>query len=427
MTPGVVYVRWVWCRAVLHRGWWLVTSVYLVADAHLRAPELVLIGVAQAAVALLSEVPAGILADTFSRKWSLVVSHALMGTAMLTTPMVSGFTLLMLTQMLWGLSWTFATGADVAWVSDELGDPDRIPEVLIRAEQAQLTGTVAGLATVGGLAWLTGRTTAMALTGAAMLALGLYVVMAFREHRLPAGRRPPRSTPPPTPLLQPLSPPPGAELPLGAGPSRSAVPARSAAAILADGLRRVRRSRVLTAVVAATFLVNGVADAFGRLYPLRLLAGAPAVDPTLWFTGLGVLMCLAGAGALRLARPRIGRPHTVRRGYVAAAAVAAAGIAGLAIASGPIGGSLAVLLAAGALPLTRSFGTVWVNGQTPGAIRATVHSLVAQAEYAGKILCGLTIAFVAGHTSLPVALAACAALLVLAISLVQRPTVKDPS
>jgi hypothetical protein len=30
-----VFARWVWCRAVLHRGWWLVASVYMVVDARL--------------------------------------------------------------------------------------------------------------------------------------------------------------------------------------------------------------------------------------------------------------------------------------------------------------------------------------------------------------------------------------------------------
>jgi MFS family permease len=124
--PDTVYSRWTWCRAVLHRGWWLVTSVYLVVDAHLSASELVLIGVAQSLVALVFEVPAGVVADTISRKWSLVVSHALMGTAMIATGLVTGFGPLVATQMLWGLSWTFASGADVAWITDELDEPARI-------------------------------------------------------------------------------------------------------------------------------------------------------------------------------------------------------------------------------------------------------------------------------------------------------------
>ncbi|BCB89584.1 MFS transporter [Phytohabitans suffuscus] len=178
---AAVFVRWTWCRAVLHRGWWAVTSVHLVVDARLSASELVLIGVGQSFAALVFEVPAGVFADAVSRRWSLVISHPLMGIAMLATGPVSGFVPLLATQMLWGLAWNFASGADVAWISDELNDPPAVAVVLVRADQAQLTGTVAGLVSISGLAWLTEPGTAMVLAGVSMLLLGLYVVARFPE------------------------------------------------------------------------------------------------------------------------------------------------------------------------------------------------------------------------------------------------------
>src|ERR671932_1035390 len=94
-----VFLRWTWWRAVLHNGWWLVTSVYLVVDAGLSPSQLVLIGAAQSVVALVFEVPAGVVADTLSRRWSLVISHALMGTAMTATGLVTEFGPLLATQM----------------------------------------------------------------------------------------------------------------------------------------------------------------------------------------------------------------------------------------------------------------------------------------------------------------------------------------
>jgi MFS family permease len=97
-----VFLRWIWWRAVLHN-----------------------------------------IADTISRKWSLVVSHVLMGTAMMATGLVTDFGPLVATRMLWGLSWTFASGADVAWVTDELPEPGRISVVLMRSGRAQLTGAAA--------------------------------------------------------------------------------------------------------------------------------------------------------------------------------------------------------------------------------------------------------------------------------------------
>jgi hypothetical protein len=351
-----IFVRWTWCRAVLHRGWWLVTSVYLVVDARLSAPQLVLVGVAQSVVALVFEVPAGVVADALSRKWSLFVSHLLMGTAMSATAVVDGFAAIAVTQMVWGLSWTFASGADVAWVSDELDDPAGVPTVLIRADRAQLTGTVAGLVGIGGLAWLTGRGTAMVLAGATMVVLGGVVAVGFPERRL-------RSRP---------------------------------ARILGTGVSVVRGSRGLMVILGATFVVNGVGGNVGRLFQLRLVGVGLSADPVLWFTGLGVVMCLAGGVALRVVQPHVHGPHTARRAYSGAVAVMAVGVVGLAFAPEEVTCSSAIMLAGGALPLARSFGTIWVNGQIASGVRATVHSLFAQADYLGGIVCGLALAVLPG-------------------------------
>jgi MFS family permease len=95
-----VYLRWIWWRALLHNGWWLITAVYLVVDAGLTPSELVLISAGQGLAALVFEIPAGVFADTVSRRWSLVISHALMGTAMIATALVTDYPAIVLTQML---------------------------------------------------------------------------------------------------------------------------------------------------------------------------------------------------------------------------------------------------------------------------------------------------------------------------------------
>ena len=71
-----------------------------------------------------------------------------LGAATFATDVVSGFMSVPATQMPWGLSRNFASGADMAWISDELDEPTAVAVVLIRAEQAQLARTVAGLVSV---------------------------------------------------------------------------------------------------------------------------------------------------------------------------------------------------------------------------------------------------------------------------------------
>jgi hypothetical protein len=311
-----------------------------------------------------------------------------MGTAMIATGLVTDFGPLVATQMLWGLAWTFASGADVAWITDELDEPGRIAVVLMRSGRAQLTGAAAGLVGVGTLGTLLPRSTAMVLAGAAMLLLGFYVVLRFREQRfVPTTTR------------------------------------RWSASwsILARGSALVRRSRAILLMFAATFLVNGAWVAFGRLHARRLVdIGLPS-DPVAWYTALGVLTLLVGATALRIVERHIDDARTALRGYVIACAAGAVGSIGLAGAPEEVSGSAAVLFVAGiALPLTRTIGTIWVNRQTSGDVRATVHSFLAQAEYLGEIVCGLAIAVVARFAGLSPALVTCGALFAITILLIQR-------
>jgi len=88
---AATFVRWSCLRAAFHRGWWLVTSLYLVVEAGLSPFELVFVGTAQGLTALVFEVPTGVMADTISRKWSIVVAHLLMGAAMLVTGLVTAW------------------------------------------------------------------------------------------------------------------------------------------------------------------------------------------------------------------------------------------------------------------------------------------------------------------------------------------------
>jgi MFS family permease len=385
----LAFVRWTWMRAVLHRGWWLVTSVYLVVDAGLSASQLVLIGSVQGIFALICEVPAGVLADTVSRKWSLVVSQLLMGTAMLATGLVTSFSLLVATQVLWGLSWTFASGADVAWITDELGGPDSA--VLSRAARAELIGSATGLLAIGVLAWATRRDLAIVIAGSAMLLLTGYVIFRFSEEHF--------------------------------------VPLRTARwstswTIFKRGLALVRRNRAIMRIFLATFLINGAADAGGRLAPKQLLdQGLPLhVDPVVWLTGLGIVALLIGAVALRLAGKRVDGQHA-RHSYAVAATIGAVGLAGLAFAPNSVAGSTCLLLVSGiAVPLTRIIGVIWVNARTTSEVRATTHSFLAQAEYLGEVTCGLAIALTATLATLPLALLACATLFALTATLMRRPS-----
>jgi MFS family permease len=150
---AATYVLWSGLRAAVHRGYWSVASLYLVVEADLSAFQLVFVGTAQGLTALLFEVPTGVMADTISRKWSIATAHLVVGASMLATGLVTAFPALVMTQMLWGLGWTFSSGADVAWLTDELDQPERTGSVLVASARWQQIGATVGMLAVGALAW----------------------------------------------------------------------------------------------------------------------------------------------------------------------------------------------------------------------------------------------------------------------------------
>ena len=387
---AIVFLRWMGLRAILHRGYWLVASLYLVVDAHLSPFQLVFLGTAQGLIALGCEVPAGVVADTISRKWALLIAHVLVGGSMVATGLVTAFPALVATQMVWGIGWTFASGADVAWVTDELERPDHVARVLAASARWEQTGAAGGLVGFGLLALVTGRGAAMVTAGVAMVALGLYVAAWFTERGF---------------------------TPSGTGRWRRS------RALLRQGILLARDDREILLVLAATFSINGAAETYGRLYPKQLVGlGFPAQpDPILWFTGLGIAAFVAGALALWIVEGRIDGLGVARRVYVAACFIGALGLFLLACAPNALIGSAGVLLVGGvALTTTRTVGAIWINRRTTSDVRATVQSLLAQAEYGGEILCGVAFGILAQRTSITISFACAAALLALTGAMVSR-------
>jgi MFS family permease len=389
------YLRWIATRAFLHRGYWLVASLYLVVDAHLSAFQLVVLGTAQGCIALAVEVPAGVVADTLSRKWALVIAHALVGSSMALTGLVTAFPALVATQMLWGVGWCFASGADVAWITDELRRPERIAAVLTSSARWEQLGAIGGLVGFGLLAVAVGRGPALVVAGVAMAALGVYVRARFTEHGFSATttRR-----------------------------------WKHSAAIFRRGIAVARRDREILLMLVATVLINGAAETYGRLYPKRLVTlGFPGrFEPIIWFTGLGIAAFIAGALALRLLEAHIDGVGVARRVYVATCFVGALGLVTLASAPSFCLGGAGVLLVSGvALTVTRAVGVIWVNRGASSDVRATLQSLLAQAEYSGEILCGILLGALARFTTISAAFMCAAALFAGAGVLVRRLSADD--
>src|SRR5437870_4854129 len=123
---------------------WVVMAVYLVRDLHLTPLQLVLMGTAMEAAVFLFEVPTGVVADTYSRRLSLIVGYLGMGLAWGAVAFVSAPWLVIVLWAVWGISYTFTSGAEEAWVADEVG-AERAGRVFLRAARFGQAGAVVGL------------------------------------------------------------------------------------------------------------------------------------------------------------------------------------------------------------------------------------------------------------------------------------------
>ena len=176
---------------------------------------------------------------------------------------------------------------------------------------------------------------------------------------------------------------------------------------LRDGLRLARFDRVILAVIVATVFVNGGGEAYGRLLDHQLVVIGMPTHPALifWFAALSLVGVALGALALRSCRSAGQGAGVIKRTYVLSCIV---GVAGLVLfANAPnIGTAVAgsLLVSGLAMPLSRTAAVIWVNRRTTAGVRATVHSLVSQAEQTGEIVFGLSLAGLAAARSATVAL-----------------------
>src|SRR5690606_8241350 len=124
--------------------WLTVTMLYHATVITQDPLRLILLGVAHEVTVFLFEIPTGVVADTYSRKWSVVIGLAVTGVAFALEGAFPIYATVFLAQILHGVGFTFYSGANDAWLADEIG-PDRAAEVFVRGTQIGLITRQVGI------------------------------------------------------------------------------------------------------------------------------------------------------------------------------------------------------------------------------------------------------------------------------------------
>jgi MFS transporter, DHA3 family, tetracycline resistance protein len=344
-----------------HMPTWVVMSVYLVQQLHLSPLQLVLMGTAMEAAVFLFEVPTGVVADTYSRRLSLVIGYLGMGLAWLAVGLVSAPWLIIALWALWGLAYTFTSGAEEAWIADEVG-ADRVGPIFLRAARWGQAGAVVGLllqVAVGTQSLQAG----VILGGVFTILCGIGCILVMPETGFT--RRP------------------------GAERAHALTEMRTTATA---GARYAWAAPAIVLLAGVQVFMGASSEAFDRLKEAHFLreVGLPAVgslDPVVWF-GIfwlvGMLLNIAAIGSLIKSVERGGR-QTVA--YFLCGFTAIELVAMLVFAlTGQVWVAIAALLGVFfCRNMANPLYDTWLNEQiTESSVRATVISLTGQANAIGQ-------------------------------------------
>ncbi len=131
--------------------------VYHTVVVGLNPLQLVTVGVVLECMTFFFEIPTAVVADLYSRRLSVIIGYCLIGLGFLVEGMMATFSAVLVAQVLWGIGFTFYSGAGDAWIADEMGEEGAAPIYLRGAQVGQimsLMGVGAGALIVGyGLQW----------------------------------------------------------------------------------------------------------------------------------------------------------------------------------------------------------------------------------------------------------------------------------
>jgi MFS transporter, DHA3 family, tetracycline resistance protein len=382
-------------NALFSRMVFTVSGIWAVSEAGLSPLQLVLVGTALEASAFIFEIPTGVVADTVSRRLSVIIGFALIGVGYLVWGSVAVFPTILAAQILWGMGYTFTSGAHQAWLSDEIGE-EQMAEAFLRGSQMQRIGALAGIFISVALATVT-LNLPMLLGGAGMIGLAGFLVVAMPEHGFAPTPREGRNS------------------------------WHRFGGTFIDGLNTVRASSLLITILVIGAFYGASTESFDRLGDAHFLrdVGLPRAggyDAVIWFGIINVSILLLGIAVTELVRRRI---NTNSHLHAARALMVIDGLLMVAVAGFALAGDFALafscyLSARLMRGLHDPLFTAWLNrGLDPG-VRATVLSMGSQADAFGQIIGGPILGLVASLVSIRASILSASVVLVPAVLLYGR-------
>jgi DHA3 family tetracycline resistance protein-like MFS transporter len=381
-------------------------TTYYVRTIGMSPLELVLVGTAIELTCFLFEVPTGIVADTVSRRLSVIIGGILIGICYVLSGLLPFFLAIVIAEVIRGIGETFISGAFDAWITDEVG-AENVGPVNVRAMQfAQGFSLIGSLISVVLATWY-GYQTPILIGG--VLMIGIFVLMAFVMPE--TGFKP--------------------------APREDRNTFAQMAHTFTAGAAVVRGSTVLLLMIGLTLIVGVASEGFDRLWEAHVLTSFAlpaltmpvigALDAVAWFAVLDIGLTVISMTLLEVIRRRLNLAndrHASRAllvlntiGAVATIVFAFAGNFWLAV--------IAYLTRSIANMLMYPIQGTWMNQHIPSAVRATVLSMNSQVNAFGQIAGGPGVGWVGNRYGVRSAIGLSGLMLLPALALYARFVRRD--
>jgi MFS transporter, DHA3 family, tetracycline resistance protein len=359
--------------------------------------QLVLLGTVSEIAIFLFEVPTGVVADTYSRRLSVIIGLLLAGVSGVIAGLVAVYWVIVGAAILRGIGGTFLSGAWEAWITDEHG-VDGIGRVFLRGTQWSYLGAIVGAASGVAVATVD-LGAALVYGGAISVATGVACIFLMPERGFV--RRPVEERISPVGALR-----------------QTAV----------TGGRLVRGHHVLLLIVGITVFAGAASEGLDRLWEAHLIrdVGLPelwGMDPVVWFGVFNVVGLIAGIVITSFLVPRFEYADNAKLAAALLSLTAALSISVVVFgfATSFVLASVAYLVARLLRRLTEPLYLTWLNKNVhDSSVRATVNSMASQSGAVGEVVGGPAIGAVGTLASLRAALVAAGLLLAPAIALYVR-------
>jgi DHA3 family tetracycline resistance protein-like MFS transporter len=376
------------------------SSVYQVTMAGLSALQLVLVGTALELAVFVFEVPTGVVADVYSRRISIIIGIFLIGLGFVVEGSFPLFWTILLAQVLWGLGYTFTSGATQAWITDEVGEATAGKAFLFATQ----VGQIAALVGIGaGILLGNWRVNVpIQLGGFCLVVMGFLLTLVMPETGFtPASRSEHGSW-------------------------------RNMISTFRAGLDAVRYRPVMHTILGIGFIYGLYSEGLDRLWTKHILDGFPLpvlneLQPVFWIGSIRAVGMLLSVGAAEVARRKI---DTSEHLGVAKALFIVTSILAVSLFSFALSGTLILaLITYWIISASRNIISpvyyAWINHRLDSRVRATVLSMSGQVDAIGQITGGPVVGLIGNLISVRAALVTSSLILSPTLVLYQRIIGRD--